>query len=412
MPNDHIAPEIEPTIVDPATFGKGCIPTPEAIKASQYVLSEINVIPIDWSKPHRVPAALIQKNQDGSSSCTAQSTNYYVEVLNQLANGFVERYNSRFIYSQTVEPGGGAYIWKAMSIPLIQGAASLDSISEGDSSEAIMTDRSENYKAVIEAKPDKYAQLPTRGRNIDYLANIVIKYNGFITGFNGWDGMFSADGTVVDWSQSNWGHAVYICGFETHNGRRCLVFKNSWGSNWGDGGFGYLPEEFLSSGMVFDAYVYAQIADLDPHSMVLSSKHVRELQALEGYKDEAGVTYWTGKMLADYLAARLPDKVKTINEALVVPGDTGLVNPPVVPPVVGPDVPKPQPPVIVKETQPMNINANVFTINDVASAIIGVGLANINSNLPLAMSLLGVGVGLKVLIGVLQKLDIPVSKGK
>ena len=67
---------------------------------------------------------------------------------------------------------------------------------------------------------------------------------------------------------------------------------------------------------MFDAYVYAVLEDLDPNSIMLTEKQVRELQALEGYKDEAGVAFWNGKLLSDYLAARLPDKVKTINEAL------------------------------------------------------------------------------------------------
>jgi murein DD-endopeptidase MepM/ murein hydrolase activator NlpD len=48
----------------------------------------------------------------------------------------------------------------------------------------------------------------------------------------------------------------------------------------------------------------------------MTKNEVRQLQALEGYKDEAGVAYWTGKPLSDYLKARLQDKIKTINESL------------------------------------------------------------------------------------------------
>jgi hypothetical protein len=47
----------------------------------------------------------------------------------------------------------------------------------------------------------------------------------------------------------------------------------------------------------------------------MTAKEVRQLQALEGYKDEAGVAYWTGKPLSDYLKARLPDKIKTLTES-------------------------------------------------------------------------------------------------
>lgn len=48
---------------------------------------------------------------------------------------------------------------------------------------------------------------------------------------------------------------------------------------------------------------------------VMSEKEVKALQALEGYFDPAGVQYWTGKLLSDYLAARLADKIKTIQQA-------------------------------------------------------------------------------------------------
>ena len=60
---------------------------------------------------------------------------------------------------------------------------------------------------------------------------------------------------------------------------------------------------------------------LDPLSLIsfdepMTEQEVKQLQALEGYSDPAGVAFWTGKSLADYLKARLPDKVKTINESL------------------------------------------------------------------------------------------------
>ena len=305
-------------------FGKGCIPTPEIVKENQYVLAATPQPVIDWSVPFRIPATLVQKNQNGSSSCTAQATDYYVQALNQIEHGTSELYSSRWIYSQSyIPPDGGAYIWKAMSIPIKLGVADLNSVPEGNSSENIMRDASDNYKAILEAKTDKYAVISRQGQSIDFMAQVIKDYHGYVTGFNGYNDMFAPDGTVKDWSKVDWGHAVYICGYELRNGVKCLVFKNSWGSSWGDGGYGYFPESFVNSGRMFDAYVYALIEDLDPKSIMLTAKHVRELQALEGYRDESGVAYWSGlsdgkpKVLADYLAARLLDKIKTINESLV-----------------------------------------------------------------------------------------------
>lgn len=255
---------------DIASFGKGAVVTPPDIQDQFYKLAAPAPVFVDWTVPFRVPAQLVQKNQDGSSSCTAQATNYYIQALNQIEHGKNEIYSSRYIYSQTsLGYGQGTYIWKAMSIPMKagMGAASMNSVPEKDSSEAIMLDSSENIHAVLEAHTDKYAVIPRDGQGIDYMAQIVKDYHGFVTGFNGHNTMFDQSGMITDWSQTDWGHAVYVCGYEMHEGKKCLVFKNSWGSQWGTDGYGYIPEEFVTSGMMFDAYVYALIEDLDPNSM-------------------------------------------------------------------------------------------------------------------------------------------------
>lgn len=265
--------------MDISDFGKGAVVTPPEIQDKLFKLAAGPAPIIDWSVPYRVPAPLIQKNQNGSSSCTGQATNYYVEALNHIDNIKDERYSARHNYSQAnLGYGQGAYIWKAMSIPL-KGAASFDSVPEKDASEMIMIDSSDNKDAKIEVKTDKYAVIPRNGQGIDYMAQIIKDYHGFVTGFNGHNMMFDTDGMVISWSQVDWGHAVYVCGYEMHKGKKCLVFKNSWGQQWGSDGYGYFPEEFVTSGLMFDAYVYALTEDLDPTSM--NNRFV----TVEGQKD-------------------------------------------------------------------------------------------------------------------------------
>jgi C1A family cysteine protease len=41
------------------------------------------------------------------------------------------------------------------------------------------------------------------------------------------------------------GHAVLVVGYE--HAKRLLIFRNSWGQGWGDGGYGYLPYAFIAS---------------------------------------------------------------------------------------------------------------------------------------------------------------------
>ena len=55
------------------------------------------------------------------------------------------------------------------------------------------------------------------------------------------------------------------------------------------------------------------------------------------------------------------------------------------------------------------MNNNVLSIGDMASALGGAGLTMISTNLNVALTLIGFGVGLKVLVAVLNKFDVPVS---
>ena len=99
-------------------FGKGCIPTPKEVRDNQYRLATVPPI-LDWSHPYQVPANVSVLNQDGSSACTAYATVAYCMALEQIENSKFEDYSRRYIYSQTnLGYGQGAYIWKAMSIPL------------------------------------------------------------------------------------------------------------------------------------------------------------------------------------------------------------------------------------------------------------------------------------------------------
>ena len=287
--------------LDIRQFGKGAIQTPEHIAAGKFVIKQEPLRAINWSVPYTIEQGftLTQRDQDGSSSCTGQATVYYVEALNKIENNKDERYSARFNYSQSYAPGGGAYIWKAMSIPLNQGVASLESVPEGNSTEAEMIDQSLNNQAKIEAKADKYAQIPLQ-RNVDWLAQVLEDYHGFETGFNGRNDMFSPDGTAnLLNGPAEWGHAVFVVGREIRNGKRCFKFKNSWSSYWGSNGYGYFPEEFITQGPIFDAYVYALVEDIDPNSMTQALTDVQLnnlwLAVFKRPIDAGGLAFYRGK---------------------------------------------------------------------------------------------------------------------
>jgi len=64
------------------------------------------------------------------------------------------------------------------------------------------------------------------------------------------------------WETVQWGHAILAVGFDDQkkikNTRSCvdttgaLLIRNSWGKSWGDGGYGWLPYEYVLQGLAFD----------------------------------------------------------------------------------------------------------------------------------------------------------------
>ncbi len=57
------------------------------------------------------------------------------------------------------------------------------------------------------------------------------------------------------------GHAICPVGYDDKKG--LIKFKNSWGLNWGDNGYGYLPYEYINKYMM-DAWSSVDIEDSNP----------------------------------------------------------------------------------------------------------------------------------------------------
>lgn len=61
------------------------------------------------------------------------------------------------------------------------------------------------------------------------------------------------------------GHCVLVVGYTTRNDRPVWIFRNSWGTSWGDGGYGYFPQAYLtSSSLASDFWTVQQVSSPDP----------------------------------------------------------------------------------------------------------------------------------------------------
>lgn len=57
-------------------------------------------------------------------------------------------------------------------------------------------------------------------------------------------------------------HAMLICGVRRRNGRREFWVRNSWGANWGLGGYVWLDESYINWGHTTDLWVPTRMPEL------------------------------------------------------------------------------------------------------------------------------------------------------
>jgi hypothetical protein len=138
---------------------------------------------------------------------------------------------------------------------------------------------------------------------------IALKIDGFA-----WSNSKMRQGVIPDWNDTNGGHAVTMVGYrETPQGKQFLV-HNSWGTSWGDGGYGWVSEAMLNKWMHF-AY---------------------KVKLTDGVKEPTDDDCAADEMLdlvTGRCAAICPDNTRPSNGCAGQPG--ALVLPPGFPPIPG-----------------------------------------------------------------------------
>jgi len=56
----------------------------------------------------------------------------------------------------------------------------------------------------------------------------------------------------------DWGHAIYCVGFFKKNNKKYIKFINSWGTGWGDSGYGYIGEDYFNDN-IFSAWTLVDL---------------------------------------------------------------------------------------------------------------------------------------------------------
>ena len=238
--------------MDINNLGKGCIP--DIPDKNDFIIEEILGSPtlFDWEKGFDIEDKVGKikiEAQGTSSSCVGCAWSYYLQVLEIIENKKFTDLSHKDIYSRIFQPQGGASLRDGAKIAVNRGVAkevsNLSYEKEQPPSEAFMREIINGLEKEAEQfKSKSYAT--TTHNNIDFFASYIRDHHGLISGVMG-DNIGWRNEFVKPPEHLDWGHALYFGKAKTINGKKYLGFCNSWGTKWGDKGWGWLGQDYFGT---------------------------------------------------------------------------------------------------------------------------------------------------------------------
>jgi hypothetical protein len=211
---------------------------------------------ISWVEGKQTRSFPIQ-NQDGSSSCVAQSLAKLLSIHEVLEGRPYTRLSPKFIYTRrTNYPAGGMWMPEALKIACNEGSCEEALMPSDNKGESFMNDKYEPEGVIENAKKYKgklYFEITNR--NIDNIAEVLEQGYGVSLGFRFDYNEWTDFPLIYENSKKECGHAVAVVDYTLINGKKYLVIEDSWGPGHGKGGVRYISEEFLNARCFYAGYI-------------------------------------------------------------------------------------------------------------------------------------------------------------
>jgi len=226
------------------------------------------------------------EDQGDLGSCTAQAAVGIIEYYQRRAYGKHLNGSRAFVYKVTRNLLGwtgdtGAYLRTAM------GAVTLFGVPPEQHFRYVKANFHKEPSAFLYAlaqsyQAETYYRLDPAGKDpADVLRSIKEHLHAGVPsmfGFTVYDSLWGADSTgAIPFPERNdrheGGHAVVAVGYDDNKSikhpqaskatKGALLIRNSWGTDWGDRGYGWLPYEFVRQGLAVDWWVMTKAEWLD-----------------------------------------------------------------------------------------------------------------------------------------------------
>lgn len=185
------------------------------------------------------------RNQGGRGACVGFACGALKTSDEMQEDKTLLDFSPLFVYWQRTNAGSGMYPREAMQVLQDKGCCLEKSLpydsNIGDNGQI----PDFTFKEAVNYKIMSYARVYT----VDELRQSLVEFGPTFfsvpvyTGFNsgGSTGIVPLPNPATD--QLLGGHALICVGYDDNT--KLFKFKNSWGKEWGDNGYGYLPYEFV-----------------------------------------------------------------------------------------------------------------------------------------------------------------------
>ncbi len=217
------------------------------------------------------------ENQLNLGSCTANAAMGVIEYVQRRAYGKHIEGSRLFVYKTTrnlmgVTGDTGAWLRNTMGALVLCGVAPekywpyVVADFDNDPSSFVYA-VADNYEALKYFCHDPLGQNVPRDQVLSRVKSFLAAGIPAMFGFYGFDSFNSTDvpGGIpypCPGDQARWGHAIVAVGYDdnkkitnTHCNKKtkgALLIRNSWGTGWGDSGYGWLPYDYILSGYALD----------------------------------------------------------------------------------------------------------------------------------------------------------------
>ncbi|WP_172209766.1 C1 family peptidase [Lactococcus hodotermopsidis] len=189
-------------------------------------------------------------NQGSQGSCTAWATAYALKSAQEKTDlGWDFTVNPAlspaYVYNQiNYGQDGGALISEAMRLVTQQGVCALNDMPYNEKDHRTKPNSTQISKAAPHNSKEWFSI-----SGVDQIKNAIVKYGGVVVGVNVYPDMDKLDEKNpvydVQSGKNRGGHAICLVGFD--DAKNAFKFINSWGTDWGLEGFGWITYDIVEN---------------------------------------------------------------------------------------------------------------------------------------------------------------------